>query len=71
MTADYTPTTDEVREAWVDHVHIASRHPLPCTEFDRWLASVKADAFDEALVAADSFIGNGGDTPNPYRKDQS
>jgi len=44
--SEYTPTTDEVREAF----NIACYEQTPRqsrAEFNRWLASVKAEAFRE------------------------
>lgn len=42
--SDYTPTTDDVREsATCGHDYSW----LTDEQFDRWLASVKADAWDE------------------------
>ena len=49
--SDYTPTTEEVRHAIL---YVVERleyqgHPLPggVEGFDRWLTSVKAEAWDE------------------------
>lgn len=38
--------------------------------FDRWLASVKAEAWDEGADATAEYIENGGECelPNPYRQ---
>src|SRR5690606_39308728 len=49
MSDDYTPSTDEVREAWNDFK--TARDALPSeesweahdAEFDRWLESVRAE----------------------------
>jgi len=55
--SDYTPTTEEVR-AFVGLAH---------KEFDRWLAEVKAQVYDEALQDAEV-------SPmprNPYRQGEN
>ena len=44
----YTPTTDEVRHYWVvQGVKRRSRRAERAAEFDRWLAEVRAKAWDE------------------------
>ena len=43
MDNRYTPTTDEVRGAWVALTHADE-------SFDRWLAQVKAEAVAEAIA---------------------
>ena len=75
---DYTPTTEEVRMAynhWGKYPEFApDDFDVTGAEFDRWLASVRADAWDEGWAAlseqerlqrADRFhpITRG----NPYR----
>jgi len=62
---EYTPTTDELRDIWVDY----NLNPLPRSqgiplvetaqaEFDRWLETVRAEAKAEALQdAADEVLG--------------
>lgn len=64
---DYTPTTKEVRDQWMKSYRDIWGVPGLRTlrkRFDRWLAGVKADAYDEALQDA-------GVSPipvrNPYR----
>ena len=41
--SDYTPTTEDVREAYASW---SDAYP----EFDRWLAEVKAQVWDEAYT---------------------
>lgn len=41
--SDYTPTTEEVRTAWYQLT-------INVDSFDRWLAQVKAEAWDEGSV---------------------
>lgn len=46
-----------------------SPNPGRATEFDRWLAGVKADAWDEGVEAQMDAYGNGHDaTDNPYEE---
>jgi hypothetical protein len=60
--SDYTPTTGDVRARYVrDHgAHFVS----DWAEFDRWLAEVKAQAWEEGHGA---FYEAGRGCPNPYR----
>ena len=67
VKADYTPTTEEVRHAIL---YVVERleyqgHPLPggVEGFDRWLASVKAEAWDEACDHLEIECDH-----NPYRE---
>lgn len=84
--SEYTPTTDDVREdfafPWsVDQIGDRSAR---VAAFDRWLASVKAEAWDERDRATATYDGpDGGHEydcmgwedcycghyPNPYRED--
>lgn len=72
MAEPYTPTTDEAREAYSITVINGDVLPERAAEFDRWLASVKADVWDEGvLLLADRHnISVGPDwlrLSNPYR----
>lgn len=73
MSDDYTPETEEVRETYADATCIdlddpAHAHGCPQdAEFDRWLASVKADAWDEAIGEA-AEQGTIQIPTNPYRR---
>lgn len=60
---DYTPTTKEVR---LDYAP-AKTFPADAEEqFDRWLAEVKAQAWEEGmLVGQDNYYGS---PSNPYRQ---
>ena len=66
--SDYVPTTEEVRMAYVG----AKFSPFRKTdaadraEFERWLASVKAAAWDEAIGEA-AEQGTIQIPTNPYR----
>lgn len=85
MTAEFTPTTEDVRERyWLATVNdtdfpgaegAASRLRA---EFDRWLAQhdaeVKAEAWDEGAQAArneDFLADDFVETPNPYRAEET
>ena len=58
--SDYTPTTEEVRTL----VQGAS-----ADEFDRWLAEVKAQAWEEGYEQSDSDDYSGQpNSANPYRQ---
>ena len=46
--SDYTPTTEEVRESYV-LMQKCSAYPEPEAEFDRWLAEVKREVWDDAV----------------------
>ena len=81
----YTPTTDEVRAVWREwngYGGLINRvGPEPTTragmvaEFDRWLAKVKADAWDACVSQAEAcgYIGLNDASElesifNPYRQ---
>lgn len=71
--SEYTPTTKTVEayycHAWQDITGSAPGDHSPHEEFDRWLNSVKAEAWDEAArIDADCHdcIAMGGHE-NPYR----
>ena len=64
MMSDYTPTTEEVRAAYEgqlikigDNAYQLLDEAHAKAEFDRWLAEVKAEAWQE-----------GWDTKPPYQK---
>ncbi len=87
---EYTPTTEEVRHAHVGKQAVCVNHGDWITEeqwaefgaeFDRWLASVKADAWEEGFDAGerDVFEHDEGDEwgkehtciQNPYRQGET
>ena len=53
MQITYTPTTEEVRRSWARPYWEPSRS----VEFDRWLAEVKADAWEEGQLALLEYMG--------------
>lgn len=74
--SEYTPTTDEVQFAAETSTFDDST--LPEGAFERWLNSVKAEAWDEGESAGEYNAGNGlasllsgveppPPTENPYR----
>ena len=69
MVNEYTPDEFNVRMAWVT-TGIGPEDNLNA-EFDRWLAGVKADAWEEGVEAQMYAYGNGHDaTDNPYEEDR-
>jgi hypothetical protein len=73
--AEYTPTTEEVRARYqtASRNKFGHRDPkrITDTEFDRWLAKVRAEAWDEGYSAAAEYV-DGPDwaapPPNPHRE---
>lgn len=60
----YTPTTEEVLKSWL---HAGE----PSVEFHRWLAEVKADAWQDGayhIAGRDNELVTKADTENPYRE---
>lgn len=64
--AEYMPTTDQVREAWVDQTGIASRRQMHRDDFNRWLAAYEAEVREriaqdiEAATPTREDLGEGG-----------
>ena len=62
---EYTPSTEQVRQLYANSMDPEG--------FDRWLAQVKADAWDGGYRAAHydavMLIEADDATPNPYRKE--
>lgn len=52
MSEPYTPTTEEVRASYLSA--LTHNHPMNVgeviAEFDRWLAGVKAEAFEQGFT---------------------
>ena len=69
---EYTPKTEDVRKGWTyavagDRIHYTDEY---FEAFDRWLAQVKAAAWDEAINAArGSGIRAARWPDNPYRSE--
>lgn len=77
--SDYTPTTEEVREVFCTPITLSQTlseefHWEVSGQFDRWLASVKAEAWDEGAESAyyDPEIRDQVNYPdNPYREQET
>lgn len=68
---DYTPTTDVVRHALTfPRLRLGEPRHMTPEAFDRWFDAVRADVFDEALVAIVAYIPGQPEALNPYRKEE-
>lgn len=74
---DYTPSTEEIKESWCEPRTSAQGinpdyHYSMAEAFDRWLASVQADAWERgAKDMLYSITGISETAPhNPYRENQ-
>ncbi|ROT86957.1 hypothetical protein [Bifidobacterium mongoliense] len=90
----YTPTTEEVRECWTTRNDIGNpyetdadveeRHHEESVKFDRWLRTVKAEAWHEgqergwtdameSVQPDDTAVSRAlaGVSPNPYESEES
>ena len=80
----YTPTTERVRQRWLEAYEyerdmpgkIREKYPDEVlAQFDRWLTEhdrvVAERAWDEAIRHQQKYVGVGNRSPhNPYRKEQ-
>ena len=71
----YTPTTEEVREVYRGclvqtdtNIYSFVDEAQADGEFDRWLAEVKAEVWQEGFDRGVLFF-NAGDERNPYRQE--
>ena len=70
--SDYTPTTEVIRKIYSldsENPWVSSEVEWTNDEFDRWLAGVKAEAWNEGFVYAIEGINNDetvGNCENPY-----
>lgn len=78
--SDYTPTTEEVREAYLDRKDFEDAlsfierrgDEVAAAEFDRWLAANNAKVWQEGVAAqCEAYNMTPDPGPNPYRKDQT
>ena len=72
--SEYTPKTKDVREAYIDDQMRGEFGRLMGEtpgEFDRWLASVKAEAWDEGVMAEENRKVAESVGPNPYQGEQT
>lgn len=77
--SEYTPTTDEVRDAWASWTNAFSRgRGIGKDEFNRWLAAhdrqVQAEAWDEGYSTGLDYMsqwldGDEDEPENPYREE--
>jgi len=75
--SDYTPSITQVRNAYVNSRNVAFHYRIdpegrisgPAKEFERWLAEVKAEAWEEALSEA-AEQGTIQIPDNPYREEK-
>lgn len=81
--SDYTPSAERVRQAYLEHYEFRraapgnggklNKYPDELeTEFDRWLASVKAEGWDECLESLRPELEHEllyVKTVNPYREE--
>ncbi len=76
----YTPTTEEVMKIYRWSVAteryglnaVYKKLDIQEAEFDRWLAEVKADAWDEGYTQGNNDMYNGDfPTHNPYRQESN
>ena len=66
LMSDYTPTTEDIRE-WAD-----IDNDEDSEAFDRWLAEVKAQAWEEGYEQSDSDDYSGQpNSANPYRQGET
>ena len=70
--SEYRPDTDSVRACYLSTHTAASGERVrdeAARSFDRWLAGIRADAFDEGAEAQMEADENGHDaTDNPYEE---
>lgn len=77
--SDYTPTTEEVRRQWAKKQRDVWGNPglrALRKDFDRWLAEVKAQAWEEGVIAQknkESYIEGlyWSGLANPYRQGET
>ena len=61
--SEYIPTTEEVRNRYLSEVF-----PEDEAEFDRWLAQIKAEAWDEGFDAGVDHSVHGNFVYNQYKE---
>ena len=69
--SEYTPTTPVVRAAYIQEIDAEVEESF--AQFDRWLASVKAEAWDECgrELFGDDYDDSETSLRNPYRGEQA
>lgn len=75
MTSDYTPSTDEVRNEYIDTANPSWLDEEIGREFDRWLQHVKAEAWNEGFESGhyvnEEESRDCGCRNNPYKKENN
>lgn len=76
MSEPYTPTTEQVlgalalcRAYGLGGLPECPQDETPEEAGNRWLANMKAEAWDQGVEATGHAIFNGGTPKNPYRKE--
>ena len=79
--SDYTPTTERVRNSYANDIasypkpanvfEAAARADSAKEEFDRWLASVKAEAWEEGWCEKSLQVDGYEWDWNPYRDEET
>ena len=67
--SDYTPTTEEVRQGYVSLSKLNLKdpyHAIVSEWFDRWLAEVKAQAWEEGRQSQYQEYPRIAEVDNPY-----
>lgn len=70
--SEHTPTTEDVREWYaetIDMYESAHRDPKRVAQFDRWLAQVKAEVWDQGHSAGYPYVPK--PVANPYSPEPS
>jgi hypothetical protein len=71
--SDWTPNTEQVRDAYVRamrnaFIASAGEHRQ---EFDRWLATIQAAAFDHGVQSWGKLMIRRSELNNPYRRQEN
>ena len=66
--SDYTPTTEDIRAGWEYATAVIGDEGT--AQFDRWLAEVKAQAWDRGYEAGLTDFASSM-TTNPYRQGEN
>lgn len=66
--SDYTPTTEQVRNCYRKRWYEQSERQS-VAEFDRWLDSVRAEAWEEGYYATEGLGHHEVEASNPYEEE--
>lgn len=67
--SEYTPTTEEVRDSYDYQFTLGMNDISQIAEFDRWLAQVKAQVWDEGFDGGVDHCVLKQNVFNPYREE--